>query len=97
MRRFKRLFQGLFLLAGRVLAAAVVFVSTADFNDNKATISGKRKAATGRHVTIVLAIAAAGGKQPPALRGSGRLSGLDKTPGRRPKKKGLLQRLDPLE
>lgn len=97
MRRFKRLFQGLLLLAGLVLAAAVVFVSTADFNDDKATIAGELKAATGRDVTIVLAIVAAGGKQPPALRRSGRFSGSGKVTGQRPKKKGLLQHLDPFE
>jgi AsmA family protein len=52
MRRLKKLLIGVVLAVVLVLAAAVIFLSTADFNEYKDTIAAELKAATGRDVTI---------------------------------------------
>jgi len=52
MRRAKRILIGFFLAVLLVVAAAVIFVSTADFTEYKDTIAAELKAATGREVRI---------------------------------------------
>jgi len=97
MRRFKRLLLSLFLVTALVLAAPIIFVSTADFNEYKETIAAELKAASGRVVTIGGSIGVAGGIQPPTPGGSSRLNGSGKASARSRKNKSLLQRLNPFE
>ena len=52
MRRLRRLLIGFFVAVLLLVGAAVIFVSTADFNEYKDTIAAELKAATGRDVTI---------------------------------------------
>jgi uncharacterized protein involved in outer membrane biogenesis len=52
MRRLRQLLIGVFVAVLLLVAAAVIFVSTADFNEYKDTIAAELKAATGRDVTI---------------------------------------------
>jgi uncharacterized protein involved in outer membrane biogenesis len=52
MRRLRRLVIGISVVVLLLAATAVIFVSTADFNEYKDTIAAELKAATGRDVTI---------------------------------------------